>query len=136
LLLVGFDGSTAACRAVAWALGQARCQRARLVFVYVRPVPSWVGLGPPQLVPLWRANVPRLAEEIAVKLHAALDGTDVSWEFVQHVGRPVTELARMATALDADVIIVGASRRRVRRICRSVPARLLRKGNWPVTAVP
>lgn len=40
LLLAGFDGSTAACHAVAWAVGQARCQRAWLVFVYVptRPV--------------------------------------------------------------------------------------------------
>ena len=40
MLLAGFDGSTAACHAVAWAVGQARCQRAWLVFVYVptRPV--------------------------------------------------------------------------------------------------
>jgi nucleotide-binding universal stress UspA family protein len=135
-MLVGFDGSTAACRAVAWALGQARCQRARLVVVHVRPVPSWVVLGPPQLLPLWRANVAQIAAEVASQLHAALDETDVSWEFTQRDGRPVTELARMATALSADAIIVGASRRRLGRICLSVPGRLLRTGSWPVTVVP
>lgn len=136
LLLVGFDGSTAACRAAAWALGQARCQRARLVLVYVRPVPSWVALGPPQLIPLWRANSAKLAAGIASQLNAAVGETDVSWEFVQRDGRPVTELARTATALGADAIIVGASRRWVRWMCLSVPSRLLRKGNCPVTAVP
>jgi methionine synthase II (cobalamin-independent) len=42
VLLVGFDGSAAAWRAAAWALGQARCQRARLAFVHVSRVPLWV----------------------------------------------------------------------------------------------
>jgi nucleotide-binding universal stress UspA family protein len=136
LLLVGFDGSTAAWRAAAWAMGQARCRRAKLVFVYVRCVPSWVALGPPQLIPLWRANSAELTAGIAAQLTAALAETDVSWEFVARDGRPVAELARMAAVLGADAIIVGARRRRLRWTCRSVPGRLLRKGHWPVTAVP
>jgi nucleotide-binding universal stress UspA family protein len=136
VLLVGFDGSTAAWRAAAWAIGQARCRRARLVFVYVRCVPTWVVLGPPQLIPLWRANSAELTAGIASQLNAALGETDVCWEFAHRDGRPVAELASMATALGADAIIVGAPYRRLRWTCRSVPGRLLRKGNWPVTAVP
>jgi nucleotide-binding universal stress UspA family protein len=136
VLLVGFDGSTAAWRAAAWALGQARCQRARLVFVHVSRVPLWVALGPPQLIPLWRANSAELTAGIVGQLGAILGETDVCWEFVQCDGHPVAELARMADALGADAIIVGASRCRVRRSCLSVPGRLLRKKNWPVIAVP
>lgn len=136
MLLVGFDGSTSACRAVAWALGQAQSQRARLVIVHARSVPWWVPLGPPELIPLWRANSAELTTAITGQLNAALRGTDVAWEFVQRDGRPVTQIAEVATALRADVVIVGASRRRAGRSWLSIPGRLLRKGNWPVAAVP
>jgi nucleotide-binding universal stress UspA family protein len=85
---------------------------------------------------MWRVNSAELTAEIARQLHTILRETDVCWEFVARDGRPVTELARVADALGADAIIVGASRRRLRWRCLSVPGRLVRKRNWPVTAVP
>lgn len=78
LLLVGFDGSAAAWRAAAWALGQARCQRARLVYVYISVIPAWAGLEP-QLVPQWRASLAKLAAGIADQLEAVLGEAGVSW---------------------------------------------------------
>jgi nucleotide-binding universal stress UspA family protein len=62
---------------------------------------------------------------IAGRLNAALRGADVAWEFVQRDGRPVTQIARVATPLGADAVIVGASRRRAGRLCLSTPSRLL-----------
>ena len=135
LLLVGFDGSAAAWRAAAWALGQARCQRARLVFVYISVIPAWAA-AEPQLVPHWRATVAELAAGIANQLEAVLGEADVSWEFLHREGHPAIGLARAADVLRADTVVVGASRHWLRRAGLSVAGGLLRSGHWPVTVVP
>ena len=135
LLLVGFDGSAAAWRAAAWALGQARCQRARLVFVYTSVIPAWASFAP-ELFPDWRANLANLAAGVADQLEAGLGEADVSWEFLHRVGHPAIELARAADLLRADTVVVGASRHWLRRAGLSAAGGLLRSGHWPVTVVP
>jgi hypothetical protein len=59
----------------------ARCQRARLVFVYISVIPAWVAVEP-QLVPHWRASLAKLAAGIANQLEAVL-GEAVSWEALE-----------------------------------------------------
>jgi nucleotide-binding universal stress UspA family protein len=135
LLLVGFDGSAAAWRAAAWALGQARRQRARLVFVYISVIPAWAAFAP-ELVPHGRASLAKLAAGIADQLDAVLGEADVSWEFLHREGHPATELARAADVLRADAVVVGASRHWLRRAGLSAAGGLLRSGHWPVTVVP
>ena len=135
LLLVGFDGSAAAWRAAAWALGQARRQRARLVFVFISVIPARAAFEP-QLVPPWRASLAKLAAGFADQLEAVLGEAGVSWEFLHREGHPVTELARAADVLRADAVVVGASRHWLRRAGFSVAGGLLRSGHWPVTVVP
>jgi nucleotide-binding universal stress UspA family protein len=135
LLLVGFDGSAAAWRAAAWALGQARCQRARLVFVYISVMPARVAFAP-ELFPDWRAGLAKLAAGIADQLEAGLGNADVSWDFLHREGHPAIELARAADVLRADTVVVGTSRHWLRRAGLSVAGGLLRSGDWPVVVIP
>ena len=122
-------------RAAAWVLGQARRQRAQLVFVYISVIPAWVAFEP-QLVPHWRAGLAKLAAGIGDQLEAVLGEAGVSWEFLHREGHPATELARAADVLRADTVVVGASRHWLRRAGLSAAGGLLRSGHWPVTVVP
>jgi universal stress protein A len=53
-------------------------------------------------------------------------------------GEPSTELARIATEVDADVILVGVTRRGAigRRVFGSTAARVIRTAGRPVLAIP
>jgi nucleotide-binding universal stress UspA family protein len=136
LLLVGLDGSTTGWRAAAYAIGQARQQHGRLVFVYVvnPTAPFWVGSEAPVTAALL-ANAERVQAEIAATLTTALHQLNLPWEFRRSQGRPVVELARLADKLHADAVIVGASHRRT-RWTGSLTSRLTRSCHWPITVVP
>ena len=137
LLVVGLDGSTAAWRAAAYALGQARRQGAGLAFVYVNtPLPWWAAGFAPQLIPYLRDAETQAEADITRELAVVLREENVPWELLYRRGCPVTQLARAADALCADAVVVGASRRRPRRVTPSVAGRLLRSRHWLVTVVP
>ena len=133
-LLVGFDGSTTACRALAWALGRARNQPARLVFVYVSAPPRWAFA--PQVLCEWHVAEAALSAAIERQLEAVLGDSGVPWEFQHRSGRPVIELAQVADALRVDAVVVGMSRCWIRLLGLSMAGRLLRSAHWPVIMVP
>ena len=123
-ILIGYDGSTASRRALAYAAGMARRLDRWLVVVYVwRPIGSAV-------VPL--AELMRwLRTELAA---ADLTGLDI--EMIVRYGAPARELRAITAERKADAIVVGAPERFPHRFAGSVAAWLARHARCPAVIVP
>jgi nucleotide-binding universal stress UspA family protein len=125
-------------RALAYAAGLARRQRARLVAVYVAPVGSIIAAAPMGASVL--AAEAEAHDEIAAELRTRVEQgrveLGIAAEFVAAQGDPYTEIKRVAAETRADAIVVGASAKAGHRIVGSLAVRLVRVGKWPVTVVP
>ncbi len=134
-LVVGVDGSDTSWRAAAYAVGMVRRNggRSRLVFVYVTPVPGLRALVP-QVVPASAEAAELTVTQIAETLRRALEGLE--WELRNPTGSPFAELRRIATAVRADTVVVGASSGLGHRVAGSIAARLVKTRRWPVVVVP
>ena len=136
VILVGVDGSSTSLRAAAYAAGLARRQRSRLVAVHVTeaapPMAGWV--------PAAQAVVREAAAEVAAELRreilSAAEQLGIEVDYRTLHGDPVAEISRIADALPADAVLVGASEQAGHRVIGSVAVRLVRMGHWPVTVVP
>ncbi|MBB3677131.1 universal stress protein [Modestobacter versicolor] len=135
VILVGVDGSPTSLRAAAYAAGLARRQHSRLVAVYVTgattPMAGWV---PAAEVAAREASAAVDAELRQLTERADELGIEAEYRTVH--GDPVAELTRIADALPADAVLVGASEQAGHRVVGSVAVRLVRVGRWPVTVVP
>jgi nucleotide-binding universal stress UspA family protein len=134
-LVVGVDGSDTSWRAAAYAVGIVRRQggHSRLVFVYVAPGPGLKALTP-QVIPASAEASDLTLADIARRLEAALG--DLDWEIRSPTGSAFTELKRIATAVRADTVVVGASTGLAHRVAGSLAARLVKTRRWPVIVVP
>ena len=136
VILVGVDGSPTSLRAAAYAAGLARRQRSRLVAVHVTeaapPMAAWLPAG--QAVAADAAA--QVDAELRGELTPAAERLGIEIEYRTVSGDPVTELSRIADALPADAVLVGASEQAGHRVIGSVAVRLVRLGRWPVTVVP
>lgn len=132
--VVGVNGSPASLRALAFACGWARRIGSDLIVVYVADACLQPALD------CYSATAARecsdeICADIRRQLAAWMSGQPISWTFVAvPVGRPPSDLERVAAAHDADAVIVGQSRRR--RLHRPVCARLSRLSTRIVIAVP
>lgn len=138
VILVGVDDSTTSIRAGWYAAGLARRQGARIVAVYVSPLASLGTAGPTgasvavakdEAFRAASADMERRAREIGAEL-------GISITFVAARGEPFAEIRRIAGAVRADAIVVGASAHAGHRFVGSLAVRLVRAGKWPVTVVP
>jgi len=136
--VAGFDDTVTAGRALAYAVGLARRQRARLIAVYVVPIGSVMGAAPSGAVVL--AAQAEAQDEIAAELRARVERgrseLGIAAEFVLARGDAYTEIKRVAAETRADAIVVGASAKAGHRLVGSLAVRLVRAGRWPVTVVP
>jgi len=139
-IVVGVDGTPTSMRALAYAAGLARRQRAELIVVYVRsPLRTPVALSG------WVD-----AAIVAAEVQAQHDAEDDIWaqiaddakawgtgaRIVARNGNPLHELRKVAEESGADTIIVGASASLRHRLFPSLGHRLLRRRPCPVTIVP
>ncbi|MDC2948843.1 universal stress protein [Streptomyces heilongjiangensis] len=136
VVLVGLDGSDSSLRAVSYAAGLARRQRALLAIVYVQPVmAAGAALGVPVA-----GTTDEIAESLVAQIRAAAEQVkgvfETRWEFHTFRGDPYNGLVRAADDLKADAVVVGASEQAGHRIVGSVAVRLVKAGRWPVTVVP
>jgi nucleotide-binding universal stress UspA family protein len=136
VILVGLDGSDSSLRAVAYAAGLARRQRALLAIVYVQPVmAAGAALGVPVA-----GTTDEIAESLVAQIREAAEQVkgvfETRWEFHTFRGDPYNGLVRAADDLKADAVVVGASEQAGHRIVGSVAIRLVKAGRWPVTVVP
>jgi nucleotide-binding universal stress UspA family protein len=139
MVLAAVEETDGALRAASYAAGLARRTGSRLLLVHVRPslelgicAASFLYAGPLDLGP---PNDTRFT--FLTRLRAAIEeeyGIDVDTEVLD--GLPTAEIARLADELRADAVVVGSPRSLRHRIAGSVPVRLVRHGNWPVTVVP
>lgn len=118
--------------AAAYAVGLARREGARLVGVWVRPPVTYAESFASTAATI--AHRRKEAEEdlrqraARAEQHFGLSGGSI----VVRDGDPAVELLRVADEVNADEIVVGASRERF----GSVPAYVVRRAEVPVTVVP
>ena len=134
-ILIGTDGSEASNAAVAEAIDLARRLDAKLIVAAVRPpVPDYLG------EPLYQA---RLSDDLA-RARRALDearrlveraGVEAEYELLE--GDPAKEVAKLAEAPDADLVVVGT--RGIGAVAGSllgsVSAGVVRRSHRPVVVV-
>jgi nucleotide-binding universal stress UspA family protein len=138
-LVVGFGGTDASWRALAYAVGLARSHGGvcRLVVVSAVRTAERFGLWS-ELVPLARAaNEQEMADRRAA-LDAVLGDANLGWELRAVVGEPYPIIARIARERHADGIVIGRpAPARWRHPARQpVATRLLRRASCPVIIVP
>ncbi len=138
VILVGVDDSVTANRAAWYAAGLARRQRAKLIAVFVAPVPAMVSAAPTGAAVV--AAEMQAHDELALQMRTRAEATarelGISLTFIAAHGDPYTEIKRIANETRADAIVVGASTKAGHRLIGSLAVRLVRAGKWPVTVVP
>lgn len=136
-ILVGIDDSVTSLRAASYAVGLARRQRARVIAVYVAPMPyaGSVSVGADTMVAQEQAH-----DEIAASLKERAEETGkelgISIMFIVARGDAFHEIKRIADEARVDAIVVGASAKAGHKLIGSLAVRLVRAGKWPVTVVP
>lgn len=136
-ILVGYDASPQAEKALALAVMLARATGAKLALAYVVP-PIVVADAPaPQLAELidqQQAWGERMLQQAAERLRAQVGPV----ETLVKVGGPGHELAEAAGALGADLVVVGSHGRGVlgRALLGSVATRVLHQSPVSVLVVP
>ena len=134
-VLVAVDGTQGAGRAMAYAAGLARRNRAHLVAVYVRKLPVAVA-GDAYVAAASNAAQDDIEAELRAEMQRELSCWGIGAEFVVCSGDPVQALAEIAKRYRADAVVVGSSTSFLHRVLGSLSSGLIRKGQCPVTVVP
>jgi nucleotide-binding universal stress UspA family protein len=134
VIVVGIDGSLTSVHATAYAAGLARRQRCRLIVVFVAPVSVLAAIAGEAAAAMAQTTT-ELGAELRAEIRRAAEELGVPTTFVVR-GDPFVELRDTATAVRADMVVVGASSKAGHRFVGSVAVRLVRLGRWPVVVVP
>jgi nucleotide-binding universal stress UspA family protein len=134
-VIAGYDGSTTARNALAYAAGMAKRLRRPLLVVYVTtpglhfaPLTGQVvGLpGDTEALERWlRAELDQVADPAGLDVHLRT-----------RPGHPARELAVVAAELSADALVIGAPAHFWHHVAGSVPGWLARHARCPVVVVP
>lgn len=135
VLVVGIDGSDTSARAASYAIGLARRQKSRIVFLYVQSMGTFgVTAGSAAMIAV---SCDEMANDLARRIRTYMGELGKrDWEFRTVRGDIFSELSRTADEVRADGVLVGASMQAGHRIAGSIAVRLVRAGRWPVTVVP
>lgn len=126
VVLVGYDRTDLGNHALSYAAGLAERTGARLVVLNVN-----------ESLALDCANGARACvEDIAGEVQQVVPGCGDGCEVAVDVGDPAGAIQRVASELQADLIVVGQSRHRWTHPFGSVPARLAHHADHPVLIVP
>ncbi len=140
-LVVGYDGSPPASRALDAAARLLHGRTGRIEVVYVAHLPSIDMLSPGAV-----AEMEVSFDEIARDLHTAageqLRGHEERWGFERRQGLVADELIAAAAGIseahpgDSVVIVVGSSSHAMHRVVGSVAVSLTRRSSVPIVVVP
>jgi nucleotide-binding universal stress UspA family protein len=134
-VIAGYDGSTSARNALAYAAGMARRLGRPLLVVYVTSPGVYCEPLTGQVV-----GLPRDTDALERWLLTELDTVTDPGELEVHVrtrrGSPARELAAVAAEFSADALVIGAPRRFWHHVAGSVPGWLARHASCPVIVVP
>jgi nucleotide-binding universal stress UspA family protein len=141
-LIVGFDGSPAAMRALDAAVRLLSVRPpARVSVAWVAHLTSTVELSA-DAVAIVENDFDQVAQELRTAVAERLGGSGISWDFHRRQGLIAQELIVMAESVqdarpdDVVVILVGSSSSLMHRMVGSVAVNLARHSPVPIIVVP
>jgi hypothetical protein len=142
VLVVGFDGTEPALRALRSAADVLQQRPGRMDVVFVAHVPSTVALAA-QAISAVREGLDTEERDLAKRADEVLGDTDVKWRFQRRNGEIAAELlAAGKEELDSEgpstkvVLVVGGSAHKIDRYLNSTPAKVIRQDRFEVFVVP
>lgn len=140
-LVVGYDGSPPASRALDAAVNLLRGRTGRIEVVYVAHLPSTVMLSPGALGEM-ESDFDEIEQELRTQATERLRGREAAWGFERRQGLIAGELIAAATDIrdahagDSVVIVVGSSSHATHRVIGSAAVSLARHSPVPIVIVP
>ena len=140
-LVVGYDGSPPAARALDAAVNLLQGRDGKIEVVYVAHMPSMAALSPGAVGEL-ENNFDDVEQELRTMAEDRLRGRDERWDFHRRQGLIAEELIAEGKRLGAAhpeatiVIVVGSSSLVTHRIVGSVAVSLARHSPVPLVVVP
>ena len=141
-VVVGFDGSQSAYRAVDAATQLISGRPGSIVVVYVAHLSSAAELSPEAIVES-RKGFDAVQQQFADAIRTRLDGIEPRWSLQRRDGGVAHELVAAADQVsrehDSDasvVIVVGSAMHAYHHVVGSVPVALVRHAKYPVVVVP
>jgi nucleotide-binding universal stress UspA family protein len=141
LLVVGYDGSPPATRALDAAVRLLQGRTGRIEVVYVAHVPSMAAFSPGALAEI-EEGFDDIEQELRTTAGEQLRGHEESWGFERRQGLIAEELLAAAKAIHAAnlsstvVLVVGSSSTAAHRVVGSVAVSLARHSPVPLIVVP
>ena len=140
-LVVGYDGSPPATRALDGAVRLLSGRSGTIEVVYVAHLPSVDALSPGAVAEM-EADFDDIAQELHTAASEQLRDHEERWQFQRREGLIPDELIAVATSIrdahpgDTVVIVVGSSSHAMHRVVGSVAVSLARRSAVPLVVVP
>jgi nucleotide-binding universal stress UspA family protein len=142
VLVVGYDGTEPAHRALAAAAEMLEDGTGRLEVVYVAHEPSVVAFSPQALASV-REGLDAETDQLSQQVDAVLSPLDVKWHFQRRDGEIAVELVAAGEEQLGSggpgthvVLVVGGTAGKIDRYLNSTPAKVIRKDRFEVLVVP
>jgi nucleotide-binding universal stress UspA family protein len=140
-LVVGYDGSPPATRALDAAVRLLSGRSGTIEVVYVAHLPSIDALSPGAVAEM-EADFDDIAQELHTAASEQLRDHEERWQFQRREGLIPDELLAVATGIrdahpgDTALIVVGSSSHALHRVVGSVAVSLARRSAVPLVVVP
>jgi nucleotide-binding universal stress UspA family protein len=140
-LMVGYDGSAPASRALDAAVNLLQGRAGSIEVVYVAHMPSMASLSPGAVAEL-ETDFDDIGQELRTMVSERLRGREERWGFERRQGQIAEELLAAAKDTGAAhpgatvVIVVGSSSLATHRVIGSVAVSLARRSPVPLVVVP
>jgi nucleotide-binding universal stress UspA family protein len=140
-LMVGYDGSAPASRALDAAVNLLQGRAGSIEVVYVAHMPSMASLSPGAVAEL-ETDFDDIGQELRTMVSERLRGREERWGFERRQGQIAEELIAAAKDTGAAhpgatvVIVVGSSSLATHRVIGSVAVSLARRSPVPLVVVP
>ena len=139
-LVVGYDGSPPASRALDGAVRLLQGRNGRIGVVYVAHLSSLAALSPGAVSEM-EEDFDEIEQQLRTQAAEQLRASGAAWEFERRQGMITDELIAAASAIgdspgDTVVIIVGSSSHATHRVVGSVAVGLARRSPVPLIIVP
>jgi nucleotide-binding universal stress UspA family protein len=134
-VIAGYDGSSPARNALAYAAGMARRLERPLLVVYVASPGVYCEPLTGQVVGLPR-DTDALEKWLLTELDQVADPAELEVHVRTRRGSPARELSAVASQFSADALVIGAPRSFWHHVSGSVPGWLTRHACCPVIVVP
>ncbi len=141
-VVVGFDGSQSAYRALDAATQLISGRPGSIVVVYVAHLSAGADLSPEAIVGSLNA-FDAVEQELTAAIRNRLDGVEPRWSLQRRDGAVARELVAAADEVGRDhgndarvVIVIGSAMHTYHHVVGSVPVALARHAKYPIVVVP